>query len=206
MSDPLQRATEAPPRANLWTNTSAKAGSVAAQYSGQRRMQILRVLGQHGPLALFEIAALLECFDHQISGRFSELEKDGLIYKTGQRKVKSDTGCEAEIWALRDPIVREDIGELLGYPATLSFDGDLYERQPLCITESFPGIPYRRRTDQGLPIVYRFEFIECPQCGTPLRLEKGKQYKCINCGRQAEGALPNEPGKSPTLALLFRTL
>lgn len=85
-------------------------------------MQILR---DQGPLALFEVASILGLFDHQISGRFTELEKDGLIVKTGQRRRKPETDCDAEVWTIRElddasaGVQVQDLGELQGYPLTL---------------------------------------------------------------------------------------
>ena len=40
------------------------------------------------------------CFDHQISGRFGELEKIFLIIKCGSARRKPATGCEAEVYTI----------------------------------------------------------------------------------------------------------
>src|SRR5690242_7089827 len=108
------------PPGKPFDSTSRLAGQTAAGYSGTRRAQILQHLADHGPSTLFEIAAKIGCFDHQISGRFGELERDGLIAKTGQRRTKPETGCEADVWTLRQPLSAPLRPEIFGYPLTLT--------------------------------------------------------------------------------------
>jgi hypothetical protein len=86
--------------------TRHQARLVAAQSSAGRYRQIMEVLTD-GPACIFEVAARLGCFDHQISGRFGELERQGLIEKTGRRKAKPETGCAAEEYRLCPANARE---------------------------------------------------------------------------------------------------
>lgn len=106
MADPLQR--QSPPEqpsktegCTLFSNTRAFAGAVAAKSIGKRQAKILQLLRDHGPMAIFEIAAMLNVFEHQISGRFSELERDGHIEKAGQRRQKGETLCWAEVYRIK---------------------------------------------------------------------------------------------------------
>lgn len=107
MADPLHRPLIreneqlSPDGCTLYSNTLALAGAVAAKSIGKRQAKILQMLKDHGPMAIFEIAALLHVFEHQISGRFSELERDGHIEKAGMRRRKGETGCWAEVYQLR---------------------------------------------------------------------------------------------------------
>src|SRR3954470_20282285 len=78
--------------------TSRLAGERAALASRGRRARILELLQQHGPLALFELAAMMEVHDHQISGRITDLKSEGQIEPTGQRRTKPETGCHAEVY------------------------------------------------------------------------------------------------------------
>src|SRR3954470_16869403 len=86
--------------------TSRLAGERAALASRGRRQKILQLLEQHGPLALFELAAMMEVHDHQISGRITDLKRDGLIEPTGQRRENPETRCQAEVYRLRGPTGR----------------------------------------------------------------------------------------------------
>lgn len=80
--------------------TSEQARRVAAVKAGERYRQVISVLANCGPSCIFEVAQEIGCFDHQISGRFGELEKLGLIRKTGERRTKPATGCTAEVYAI----------------------------------------------------------------------------------------------------------
>lgn len=75
------------------------AGTVAARYAKERYLQILLHLHIHGAACIFEIAAALGCFDHQISGRFSALTKDGLIFRDGSTRP-TPTGCKADVYQI----------------------------------------------------------------------------------------------------------
>lgn len=88
-----------PAPASLFESTSEEAGHVAARFAGHRYLQILTILYQH-PACIFEIAAAIGCHDHQISGRFGELVKHNLILRTGIRREKPATGCQAEEYAI----------------------------------------------------------------------------------------------------------
>ena len=62
---------------------------------------------EEGPLAIYEVANRLCLFDHQISGRFGEMEAAGWIEKTGERRRKPSTGCLAETYRITDSGRRE---------------------------------------------------------------------------------------------------
>lgn len=81
-------------------NTSRLAGQRAALASRGRRAKILQLLRDHGPQTLFELAQRMELHDHQISGRITDLKRDGLIEPTGERRTKPETGCQAEVYRL----------------------------------------------------------------------------------------------------------
>jgi predicted ArsR family transcriptional regulator len=80
-------------------STSSKAHRTAAKSIGARKQKIVDVIRQRGPLAIFEVAQHLGCFDHQISPRFSEMEADGLLIKTGERR-QSPRGCECALYTV----------------------------------------------------------------------------------------------------------
>lgn len=80
------------PEPNLFMSTSDQAAHTARKMSTRRYLEILTALS-HGPACIFEIAAALECHDHQISGRFGELVKALMIDRTGERLQKLATGC-----------------------------------------------------------------------------------------------------------------
>ena len=207
--DPLQKPEQPPP---LFRDTRAAAGAAAARSMGKRHAQILDLLHRHGPLAIFECAAYLGLFDHQISGRFSQLEAERRIVRTGTRKVKPDTGCEAELYAVAPELPPLDLGASLGYPDTIRISGDeggLFERQPTPAEEKWPGIAYRLK---GSGLVYRVHLIPCPGCGAPLKQVMEGTKKTYSCGteeckaRRLEGAIITEPGRPLLLALVMRTL
>jgi hypothetical protein len=83
----------------LFESTSAAAARIASRYARKRYRQILAALADK-PRCIFEVAEVLHCFDHQISGRFGELVEHGLIARTGHRRVKPATGCSAEEYTL----------------------------------------------------------------------------------------------------------
>ncbi len=91
-----------PPQAEtpLFPSTSQLAGQVAARYAHQRYLQILEYLDAMGPSCIFEVASGLGCLDHQISGRFGELERVQLLRRTAQRRTKPATGCNAAVYEL----------------------------------------------------------------------------------------------------------
>ena len=106
MPDPMQRQPaemKSPEGCSLFHSTRAQAGAIAARSIPKRQAKILQLLQSHGPLAIFEIAAMLNIFEHQISGRFSELERDGHIEKAGKRRQKGETGCWAEVYRIPAP-------------------------------------------------------------------------------------------------------
>lgn len=198
------------------TDTRLAAGFRAGFSVTSRRRKILEFLdgrGGHGA-AIFEVADHLGVFDHQISGRFGELERDRWIEKTGQRKVKPATGCEAELYRIRraEPS-RSDPAADAGYAFRLKIGDELFDRQELLRggdTESYPGMPYARSTDTGaLRQVVRVELVECPGCGRPLmRIDEAGVVKlrCNNIRCHATSwrlRAVAAVGQAPLLALVM---
>jgi hypothetical protein len=75
------------PDAPLFARSSLEAGHVASRFAGIRYRQILAALNLRAA-CIFEIAQAISVQDHQISGRFGELVKAGLIDRTGIRRPK----------------------------------------------------------------------------------------------------------------------
>ena len=211
MSDPMQQKPpdNSPLFSQRQSTTQIAAGKAALNVGSWRQRIVDRLRIQ--PSTIFEIAEFYHVPDHTISGRFSELQRDGLIEPSGERRIKPASGCPAEVFRVRgactDPAA--DLGELLGYPITLSIGGDLYDRQPLLPEEGYPGIPYARRADTGgARLVIRVQIVECPACGKPLRMleEKGsKFFRCTNerCQKAWHTKAANEPGRPPLLSLVM---
>jgi DNA-binding Lrp family transcriptional regulator len=220
MPDLRQQSSDPPPLFRAGANdTSSQAGQRAALRVGSRRAKILAYLEEHGGGTIFEIADHLGVLDHQISGRFSELERDGYIEKSGQRRRKRDTDCEAEIYRLRraaPSLAQPQTVEALGYPLTLYIDGEPYDRQELLPSEGYPGIPYARRADRGgLRLVVRVELIECPGCGRHLQMTEqpagdkpSRVFRCNNphCNTTWRTKAAGIAGRSPLLALVMETM
>jgi hypothetical protein len=174
-------------------------------------------LQEHGTATIFELAAHLGVGDNQISGRFSELEREGLIRKTGERRRKPETTCDAEVYALAAPStphVVQDAAALAGYPETLRIENEPFIRQPLTAGETLPCVPYIRH-GAGLAQVYRVELIECPGCGHPLKRiderianQPRTVYRCgaPACARTWHLAIVSDPTNRPLLALILKTL
>lgn len=231
MPEDLQRTGDGgtPARGTLFDSTSRRAGEAAARSCAGRRQKILAYLAERGPACLFEIAAHHGWFDHQISGRFTELAREGLIERTGARKARPDTGCEADVWRLRaEPFPgghAPDGADAQGYPATLVIPGDgTFHRAALLKGDDAPGIPYSLSAEAaGLRLSYRVALVECDGCGRPVRLveERGaaagagagadgkarKTYRCgtPGCNRTWHLQLVHEPGRSALLALVLKT-
>lgn len=206
-----------PTNVSLFDSTSRLAGEKAALAVGSRRRRIIELL-QEKPRAIFEVAEALECFDHQISGRFGELERDLIIEKTGERRRKESTGCDAEVYRIRtQPAPPADLGQQLNYPPTLIIDDSPFERQAICERVPPPGIEYVRVAALGgVRQSYRVEIIECGGCGRPLKCvdEPGhngarkRSFRCgtVGCNRTWYLELVKEPGATPVLALVMRHL
>lgn len=195
---------------SLFTNTRRMACDVAATSIPRRYAQILDLLRTRGPMTLWEVAAAMGVHDHQISGRISELKEKLLIEATGERRKKPSTGCEADVYRLRQPLESEPVADVLGYPSTVKLDDTVFDRSEILPNETLPGIPYSRRGD--VRITYRLLIVRCPICGGVLRqveTHPKRIYRCggPDCGRlRWEGALATEPGQSPILSILLRTL
>jgi hypothetical protein len=213
----------------LFRSTSDIAGQQAASKSLINRRRILEILRAAGPAgkALFEVAAEMGVPDHTISGRFTELRDDRLIEHTGERRMKGK--CPAEVWRVCGAAnnTTPDWGDVLGYPITLTIDGEFYDRQPFVPADldsdagAWPGVPYARRADRGgVAQRVHVELVECPRCGRPLRMitpaasssgasgsaaKPEKRFVCgsKDCPRWA-AAMASEPGKAPMLALVLR--
>lgn len=80
---------------------SQKAHVKAMIRATSRRATILRQLAIC-PMAIFELAVLLDVMDHQIAGRFSEMEREGLIFRPGMRRLNPRTDCHADTYDLTD--------------------------------------------------------------------------------------------------------
>lgn len=211
-----------PHEPTFFDSTSRAAGEAAAAVAGHRRRQILDAIRDNGPLAIFEVATLLGVYDHQISGRFIQLERDMLLAKTGDRRT-SPSGCQVEVYDLADrvrpapPTPPPGLADLLGYPLTLNLGDDgLFHRGVTPDTEQLPGIAYARDAGRGgARLHYRVDLVECGGCGGVLMVEEVrdggkpvKRYRCIRpgCGRIWHLQLVNEPGKGQVLALVMKTL
>jgi hypothetical protein len=193
---------------SIYDNTRNNALARAAPLFGSRRARILQLLNELGPSTLFEIAACMELHDHQISGRFTELAADGLIAKTGQRRPKPETGCDADVWTLSQPAAKIDLGQALNHPDTLKIaDEGLFDRQPWLSHENTGGVPYARQSSGSVPrLLYRVTLIECPECGKPLQTQHeghSKIHRCPRCCKSFRLLLVNQPGhpESPALVL-----
>lgn len=176
---------------------------------GSRRSRILQFLAE-SPATIFEIATRMELHDHQISGRFGELERECLIEKTGERRPRPETGCLAEVYRLAAPAVPIEKGIVAHYPDELNLGEDgIFERQFIA-SDPMPGIPYVRRADAGgVRAAYWIALVECDGCGRPLRLvtEAGKKsYRCgtPGCRRTWYLQIVREPGQPELLALVIR--
>lgn len=195
-------------------NTSKAAGEQAALKVGSWRGRILVYLAEK-PSTLFEVATHFGVPDHVISGRFSELERDNYIERSGDQRIKPESGCAADVWQLRraDRQVEPDLAELLGYPLTLTIDSELYDRQKLLPSEGYPGVPYARRADNGgLRLTVRVQLVECPICGKALKLaidDAGRKvYRCgtERCNHTWHGAVVEPPGRSGMLSVVIKTM
>jgi hypothetical protein len=195
--------------------TSHAAGQKAALKAGSWRARILKRLEER-PSALWEVAEHYQTPDHCISGRFTELVRDGFIEPTGERRRKPSTDCDAEVYRLRrsepgSPAFTVDSAILELYPLTVTIDGDLYDRQELLSHEGYPAVPYSRRADNGgLRLSVRVEIIESPCCGRPLAQLAGdpRRFRCMgkDCGRLWRARAVNEPGKASLLALVLEEM
>jgi hypothetical protein len=213
MSDPLtQRSSDLP----LFGTTHA-AAAVAAGVTPRRYEQILAHLREHGPSTLFEVAAALGVFEHQISGRFTELSQQLLIERTGQTRPNPRSDCPCDVWRVCDPpnhqgrqlpTTNSQLPTLLGYPDVLRIGEDSYDRDDSSPPEDgLPGVCYVRRADaRGMRLVKRVELVACPNCGKAMRLaEAPRTYACSGgCGQRWDGAQVVSPGQPALLALILR--
>lgn len=82
-------------------DTRQQAAVVAGSVAKQRRAEILRLLHEHGPQTLFELARWLQVPDHAISGRITDLKRDCLIEPTGERRPNPRSGVKCEVYRCR---------------------------------------------------------------------------------------------------------
>ena len=82
--------------------TSIQANEHVKKTLSEREKRVRQVLLDRGPLALFEIAAILGVPDHTISGRITALaDKHKVIEDTGLRRVNPKSGRHAIVWRLK---------------------------------------------------------------------------------------------------------
>ena len=198
------------------TSRSCAAGAVATKLIGSRRARIIELIRQRGGVTIFEAAEAINVGDNQISGRFSELVRDGLIRPGGQHRPKPGTDCQAEVYVLSHAPERRDdekLLERLGYPDTLLVNGEPLDRGIVIPGEHLPGIPYSRRaTEGGARSHWRLEFVESMCCGGRLIFapeqiggQPVKRFKCDRCRRVYELATAAEPGRAAALVAVAKT-
>lgn len=102
MSDPTTNSAPSlfDPLPPIAKSTSTLAAEAAVRTTSKRRRQILDTIREAGPLSLFELADRLGVHAHQISGRITDLKRDGLIQATGERRINRATGCQADVYRL----------------------------------------------------------------------------------------------------------
>jgi hypothetical protein len=82
-------------------DTREQAAVVAGSVAKRRRAEILRLLQEHGPQTLFELARWLQVPDHAISGRITDLKRECLIEPTGERRPNPRSGVRCEVYRCR---------------------------------------------------------------------------------------------------------
>lgn len=81
-----------------------QATSVAANKQvdklNDRKLVYAAISERRNGLTVDELAAIIDCGPNQISGRFTELAAQGLIYKTDERR-KTRSGATAFVWRIK---------------------------------------------------------------------------------------------------------
>jgi predicted ArsR family transcriptional regulator len=72
---------------------------VAAKAAPERYQRILRLLVEHGPLAMFQVAGEIGVMDHQISGRFTEMKRNLWIDVIRQTRHPR-SGCACDVYQI----------------------------------------------------------------------------------------------------------
>lgn len=99
MDGPIQRPDDdAPLFKRPVLGTSHAAGLQAAKKDTSRRARILAILRETGGATVFEVAAQIGVADHVISGRFTDLARDGEIGLAGACRRHPKSGCLCEVW------------------------------------------------------------------------------------------------------------
>ena len=99
--DPMMRRTDDGLKDSPLFGTSYAAALVAAQSSPRHRARILQLLALHGELALPDLCKMMRVTPNQISGRLSDLCRDGEIEPTGKVRDNPATHCPCSIYRLR---------------------------------------------------------------------------------------------------------
>lgn len=221
MDDPLAQPPRHQQPADLFTrpgrsSTSDIAAARIAPKVGGLKSRILAVIQEHGPLAIYQVAEIMGVQDHDVSQRFSEMVRDGLLELAGERRVKPATGNPCEVY--RVPAARPsapDRAEALGYPPELIIDGTPFRRSPANDSDTIPGYAYEQTV--GIRQIYRVAFPECPGCGRHLKLveeagppgqPKRKTLRCgtSGCSRVWHPSTVRVAGGPPELAFVLKTL
>jgi len=212
--DPLLKSSSRTDDAPLF-GTRHAAAAVAARNVPRRYAQIMDVLRQRGPSAIFQIAAVLGVLDHQIAGRFGEMEKAGLIRRSGRSVVKPATGCACELYELvtahepPSPTSGAALAQAIGYPTEIRLEDGIYHLAAPDSTDSAPGHEYLRFTEGDRPrMSIRVAMILCPACGSPLSAGPDKVCRCPGPCPGAKGWRPkllHIPGHPDLLAILLES-
>jgi hypothetical protein len=91
------------PVASGVVDTSREAAAAGAETAARNRRLILQIVTGAGVrgVTLDEVSAATGKPPNQISGRFTDLERLGLIARSGERR-KTRTGREAHVWVTLD--------------------------------------------------------------------------------------------------------
>lgn len=77
-------------------------GAARAIHGRSKALQrmVLDALREHGPMATFELASVIDASYRAIQPRTSELRKMGEIVDSGDRRADPETGRNAIVWRL----------------------------------------------------------------------------------------------------------
>lgn len=80
--------------------TSKAAAKSMAGKAPTIRDQVIAALGDYGPRASFELAALIGKSYRSVQPRTSELAQMGKVSDSGKRRIDPETGKEVIVWKL----------------------------------------------------------------------------------------------------------